>query len=295
MHDNYDNMVVIRPPSEASSFLLPLTIGCSHNKCTFCDAYLGVKFRIRNLDDIKQNIDAVAKNYSWSVRRVFLENGDALICPQPMLVEVMKHLSQKFPYLERVGTYATPKSALIKSIDELKELNRLGLKIAYLGAETGDEEVLRKVKKGATYDEIVEAGKKLKQAGITTSITVILGLAGVEGSETHAIKTGRMLSEMDPDFAGALTLMLTPGTELHKDWAEGKFSLVSPFQSLLELKLIIQNSNFTNCFFTANHASNYLPIKVRLPEQKAEVIRLLDDVLKKKDMSQLRPEYVRAL
>jgi len=208
---------------------------------------------------------------------------------------VLKQLEHKFPYLERVGTYATPQSALIKSINELKELNQLGLKIAYLGAETGDEEVLRKVKKGATYDQIVEAGRKLKQAGITTSITVILGLAGVEGSENHAIKTGQILTDMDPDFAGALTLMLVPGTELHKDWTEDKFSLISPLQSLVELKLIIENSDFTNCFFTANHASNYLPIKVRLPEQKAEVIELLDDVIKKKDMSRLRPEYIRAL
>ena len=290
-----DDAVIIRPPSEANSFLLPITVGCSHNKCTFCGTYLGIEFRIRSLDDIVTYIDAVAQRYSQSVRRVFLENGDALICPQPLLVEVLKYLSRKFPYLERVGAYATPKSALIKSNEELKELGGLGLKIAYLGAESGDDEVLQKVSKGATYTEIVEAGRRLKQAGITTSVTVILGLGGTEGSERHAVATGRILSDIDPDFAGALTLMLTPGTELHKDWAEGRFQLIPPFQSLLELKLIIENSSFTNCFFTANHASNYLPIKVRLPAQKTEVIRLLDDVLKKKDMSQLRPEFIRAL
>ena len=290
-----DDIVVIRPPSEANSFLLPVTIGCSHNQCTFCGTYTGVKFRLRNLEDIKEHIDTVAQNYSRSVRRVFLENGDALICPQPLLVEVLKHLSQRFPYLERVGTYATPKSALLKSPDELKELKELGLKIAYLGAETGDEKLLQKVRKGATYDQIVEAGRKLKQAGITTSVTVILGLAGVEGSEEHAIKTGRLLSDIDPDFAGALTLMLVPGTPLHNDWQEGRFSLISPFQSLVELKLIIENSDFTNCFFTSNHASNYLPIRARLPEQKAELVRLIDDVLVRKDDSQLRAEFMRAL
>ena len=288
-------MVVIRPPSEANSLLLPVTIGCSHNECTFCGTYTGVKFRIRPLEDIRQDIDSVAKNYSWSVRRAFLENGDALIAPQRLLVAVLKHLKEKFPDLERTGTYATPQSALLKSPDELKELNKLGLKIAYLGVETGDEELLKKIKKGATYDQIVEAGRKLKQAGITTSVTVILGLGGVEGSEKHALATGKILSDIDPDFAGALTIILVPGTPLHQDWQEGRFSLISPFQSLAELKVIIENSEFTNCFFTANHASNYLPIKARLPEQKAEVLRLIDDVLAKKDMSRLRPESTRAL
>jgi radical SAM superfamily enzyme YgiQ (UPF0313 family) len=287
--------MIIRPPSEASSFLLPITIGCSHNKCTFCSTYIGVKFRIRHLEDIKQDIDEVAQNYSWSLKRVFLEEGDALIAPQRLLVAVLKHLNEKFPYLERIGTYATPQAALIKSVDELKELNRLGLKIAYMGVETGDEELLKKINKGASYDQIVEAGRKLKQAGITLSVTVILGLTGPEGSQNHALKTAKILSDIDPEFAGTLTILLVPGTPLHKEWEEGKFTLISPFQSLEELKLIIQNSNFTNCFFTANHASNYLPIKVRLPEQKAEIIRLIDEVLAKKDMSRLRPEFTRAL
>ncbi len=291
----YRERMVIRPPSEAGSLLLPVTIGCSHNECTFCCTYIGVKFRIRPVDDIKRDIDQAAQNYSWSVRRVFLEEGDALICPQRRLVEVLKYLNKKFPYLERVGTYATPQSALIKSVDQLKELNRLGLKIAYLGVETGDEELLKKVKKGATYAQLVEAGRKLKEGGITLSVTVLLGLGGVEGSREHALRTARVLSDIDPDFAGALTLMLVPGTPLHKDWKEGRFSLISPFQSLEELKLMIENSNFTNCFFTANHASNYLPLKVRLPGQKAEVIEMIDRVLAKKDMSLLRPEFTRAL
>ncbi len=291
----YYERMIIRPPSEANSLLLPVTIGCSHNKCTFCGTYLGVKFGIRHLEDIKQDIDKVAQNYSWSLRRIFLEEGDALICPQHRLVEVLNHLNEKFPYLDRVGTYATPQAALIKSIDELKELNRLGLKIAYMGVETGDEELLKKVNKGVNYNQIVEAGRKLKQAGITLSVTVILGLGGIEGSQNHALSTAKILSDIDPDFAGTLTILLVPGTPLHKDCKEGRFSLISPFQSLEELKLIIQNSHFSNCFFTANHASNYLPIKAWLPQQKAEIIKLIDDVLAKRDMFQLRPEFTRAL
>jgi radical SAM superfamily enzyme YgiQ (UPF0313 family) len=287
--------MIIRPPSEASSFLLPVTIGCSHNKCTFCGTYPGVKFRIRHLEDIKQDIDQVAQNYSWSLKRVFLEEGDALIAPQRILVGVLKHLNEKFPHLARIGTYATPQAGLVKSVDELKELNRLGLKIAYMGVESGDEELLKKINKGANYDQIVEAGRKIRQGGITLSVTVILGLGGVEGSKNHALATARILSDIDPEFAGTLTILLVPGTPLHKEWEEGKFTLITPFQSLEELKLIIQNSNFTNCFFTANHASNYLPIKVRLPRQKAETIKLIEEVLASKDMSRLRPEFTRAL
>jgi len=291
----WDNTVVIRPPSEANSFLLPVTVGCSNNKCTFCDTYRHFKFKIRDFEDIKRDIDYVARDYSWSVMRVFLENGDALIAPQSILVEVLKHLNRRFPKMDRIGTYATPKAALIKSIDELQELNRLGLKIAYLGVESGDENVLKETKKGATYNQIVEAGRKLKQAGITTSVTVILGLGGVEGSESHAIKTGRILSDIDPDFAGALTLTLHPRAPLYEDWKEGRFLPISPFRSLEELKLIIENSDFTNCFFTSNHASNYLPLRVRLPEQKTEAIKLINDIVEKKDMSRLRPEFLRAL
>jgi radical SAM superfamily enzyme YgiQ (UPF0313 family) len=290
-----DDTIVIRPPSEANSFLLPVTVGCSHNACTFCGTFYDFKFAVRRTEEILHDIDEVARHYGRSVRRVFLENGDALICPQEILVEVLRYLKEKFPYLERVGTYATPKSALLKSPDELKKLRELGLTIAYLGVETGDEELLKKVNKGATRGQIIEAGRKLKQAGITTSVTVILGLAGPEGSEKHAVATGQILTEIDPDFAGALTLMLMPGTPLHQDWQEGRFKLISPFQSLVELKLIIENSSFTDCFFTANHASNYLPIKARLPQQKTELLALINKVLETRDESLLRPEYIRAL
>jgi radical SAM superfamily enzyme YgiQ (UPF0313 family) len=274
---------------------LPVTFGCSHNTCTFCGTYSNMKFRIRPVEDIKRDIDKVAKNYSWSLRRVFLENGDAIIAPQRRLVEVLKYLNEKFPNLERIGSYATPQAALIKSVDELKELHRLGLEIVYMGVETGDKELLKKIDKGATYAQIVEAGRKIKQAGITLSVTVILGLGGPEGSQNHALKTAKILSDIDPDFAGALTIMLVPGTPLHRDWEEGKFELITPFQSLAELKTIIENVKFTDCFFTANHASNYLPIKARLPRQKAAVLKLINEVLESGDMSRLRPEFTRAL
>jgi radical SAM superfamily enzyme YgiQ (UPF0313 family) len=290
-----EELVRVRPPSEANSFLLPVTFGCSHNTCTFCGTYSSVKFRIRPFENIKRDINRVAQNYSWSLRRVFLENGDALIAPQRLLVAVLKYLKEKFPNLEKIGTYTTPQAGLIKSVDQLKELHELGLTIAYLGVETGDEELLKKIDKGATYAQIVEAGRKIKQAGITLSVTVILGLGGPEGSQKHALGTARILTDLDPDFAGALTLMLVPGTPLHREWEAGKFKLITPFQSLAELKIIIENAKFTDCFFTANHASNYLPIKARLPQQKAAVLKLINEVLESGDMSRLRPEFTRAL
>lgn len=287
--------IVIRPPSEANSLLLPLTIGCSHNRCAFCHTYKGVRFDILDIDDIKKNIDDIACHYASSVGRVFLENGDAVICPQTLLVSVLSHLREKFPRLERVAAYATPKAALRKTAAQLKELHDLGLRLVYMGLESGDAGVLKNVNKGVTPEQMVEAGRKLKDAGIKTSITVILGLGGEEASERHAISTGEVLSRMDPDFAGALTLVLEPGAPLYREWREGRFKLISPWQSLRELRLIIEHSNFTNCFFTSNHASNYLPLRVRLPEQKTEVLRLLDEVLARKDASRLRPEFIRAL
>lgn len=290
-----ENTIIVRPPSEAGSFLLPVTIGCSHNRCTFCGTFTDFQFGVFGIGEIKDYIDAVARNYSRSVRRVFLENGDALIAPQDVLRETLRHLSTRFPGLERVGTYATPKSALVKTVEELGELRELGLKIAYLGVESGDGEVLKNVEKGATYDEIVEAGRKLKKAGITVSATVILGLGGVESSERHALATAKILTDIDPDYAGALTLMLNPGTPLHRDWQEGRFRLISPRQSIVELKLIIENSDFTNCFFTSNHASNYLPVRVRLPEKKAGIIKIINDILADDDDTMLRPESIRAL
>ena len=290
-----ENSIVIRPPSEARSFLLPVTEGCSHNRCTFCGTFTDFRFHPYPIEDITGYIDDVAERYGDGVRRVFLENGDALMAPQDILRATLTHLKARFPHLQRVGTYATPKSALVKTPDELAELRELGLRMAYLGVESGDPEVLERVCKGATREEIVTAGRKLKASGITVSATVILGLGGTELSERHAIATGKILTEIDPQFAGALTLMLVPGTPLHRDRQEGKLHLITPRQSLVELKLIIENSNFSNCFFTSNHASNYLPVKVRLPQGKAGIIRLIDGILAGDDDSMLRPEALRGL
>lgn len=288
-------MVIIRPPSEAHSFLLPLTLGCSHNRCTFCGTYTGIKFRIRRTEDVKQDIDEVASRHRQAVTRVFLENGDALVCRQDMLVEVMDHLGKAFPRLERIGTYANPTNLLQKSADELHQLKELGLGIIYLGVETGDDALLKAVDKGVDRRQMIEAGRKVKDAGIPLSVTVLLGLGGREGSKRHAAETATILTEIDPDYCGALTLMLVPGTPLYRDWQQGKFTQLDTFEYLEELRTIIAESSFTDCFFASNHASNYLPLRLQLPAQKADALHTLEHVLREKDRKALRPDYLRGL
>ncbi len=285
--------IVIRPPSEAESLILQVTLGCSHNKCTFCPTYKGRRFRIKDLDQIKEEIDEMADYGPF--RKVFLADGDALIIPQPKLIAIFDYLNQKFSGLRRVGIYGNAKSILRKSLEDLKELRDRKLGIIYLGVETGDPALLEKVRKGATYGQMVEAGRRVKEAGISLSVTVLLGLAGVQGGQPHAEATGKLLSDIDPDFASALTVMVVPGTPLYEEMKAGRFQLPSPFEMLEELGTIVASSNFSRCYFTSNHASNYLPIKARMPKDKEAVVNLIRKVTTSKDRSLLRPEFLRGL
>jgi len=309
---SFERPTIIRPPSEWKSYYLPVTSGCSNNTCTFCD-YYGSKLRIREIGEVKKEIDALALYArhgiclpdipnmvyavarTWDGKRIFLQDGDALVYPFPRLKESLEYLNEKFPQLERVGIYATAQDVLRRSVDELRSLRELKLGIAYMGVESGDDEVLRKVGKGMDYHQMVGAGRKLKEAGITSSVTVILGLAGVEGSERHANATAKILSDIDPDYGGALTLTLVPGTPLYEEYQRGDFHPISPFRSLEELKVIVGNSNFTNCFFSSMHASNYFSIRGILPYDKEKMLKKLEDVLASKNPAFLRSEFLRGL
>lgn len=284
---------IYRPPSEAYSLLLQVTTGCSHNKCTFCGNYSEKKFKIKSLDIIKKDLQE-ARAYG-PIEKVFLCDGDALIIPQARLEEMLGLINGYIPSVQRIGTYGNAKSILRKSVEDLKKLKELGLKIIYLGVETGNVELLKAIKKGATYEQLVEASRRVKEAGILLSATVILGLGGIEKSIEHAMDTAKILTDIDPDYVGALTLMLVPGTEIYKDFKSGKFVLPDQFGFIRELYLIIANSSFTNCFFTANHASNYLPIRARLPEEKDKILSLISSVIDTRDLRAIRPEYLRAL
>jgi len=310
--ENFERPDIFRPPSERESYFLPLTSGCSNNTCTFCGLY-GTKLRLRDVREVKKEIDALsmyvrhgvrvpdiedivyAVAQRWDGRRVFLQDGDAMVYPFPRLVEALQYLNEKFPNLERIGSYATPQDILRRSVDELKKSKELKLSIFYTGIESGDDEVLLKIGKGVNSRQMIEAGRKAKEAGITLSLTVILGLGGVEGSRKHVLETARVLSAIDPEYAGALTLTLIPGTPLWQECQQGTFHPITPFESLEELKGIIANASFTDCFFSSMHASNYLSVRGRLPQDKERMLKELERVLSKKDPSLLRPEFLRGL
>jgi radical SAM superfamily enzyme YgiQ (UPF0313 family) len=289
----YEGMI-FRPPSEADSLILQVTVGCSYNRCTFCGAYQGKSFRVKAFDEVMEDIDEVSA-YGASIPRVFLADGDALTIPQEQLVNILSTLKTKVRGLERVGIYANARDILKKSVDELKELKALNLGIIYLGLESGNPEVLRRIKKNATVDQMIRAAKRVKESGILLSVTVLLGIGGVELSQAHAEDTGKVLSQMDPDFVGALSLMVVPGTPIEQEIKTGRWVLPTPFALIQELETLILHSEFTQCFFASNHASNYLPVRIRMPEEKKEALQKIREVLRRKDPELLRPEYLRGL
>lgn len=291
MEVKYEGMI-FRPPSEAESLILQVTVGCSYNRCTFCGAYRGKTFRIKTFEEIKEDIDEAS---AYPIRRVFLADGDALIIPQKELIQILSYLQRSLRRLERVGIYANARDILRKNTEQLKALKELGLGIIYLGLESGDPDVLERIKKNATVDQMIQAARRVKESGILLSVTVILGLGGVEGSQTHARKTGEVLSEMDPDYVGALSLMIVPGTPIEKEIEEGRLVLPTPFGLIQELETLIEQSHMTHCFFASNHASNYLPLRFWIPEEKEEALQRIRDVLRRKDPALLRPEYLRGL
>jgi radical SAM superfamily enzyme YgiQ (UPF0313 family) len=289
----YEGMIY-RPPSEAGSLILQVTVGCSYNRCTFCSAYRGKKFRIKKFEEITEDVDE-ASLLRPPVDRVFLADGDALILPQDRLTRILGYLKTKLKRLKRVGIYANSRDILNKSPGELKELREMGLGIVYLGVESGNGEVLERIRKNTTIEQLVEAGRKVKESGILLSVTVILGIGGVENSRVHAEDTGRILTRMDPDFVGALSLMVVPGTPIEKEIREGKLIPPTPFGLIRELETMIACCHLTRGFFASNHASNYLPVRIRMPEEKEEVLGKIREVLRRGDPDLLKPEYLRAL
>lgn len=283
---------IFRPPSEANSILLQVTTGCSHNKCGFCGMYKQSRFSIKSDEIIMADIDFAALHCRRQ-NRLFLCDGDSLILPQKRLVPILEAIKSKLPWVERVGTYANTKSIAMKSAEELAELRSLGLVIAYMGLESGDDLTLEKINKGSDRAKMIDMGKKIRSAGIKLSITVILGVAGTERSQTHARLSGTALSEIDPEFVGALSLMLTPETPLYEQWQLGEFKLPGPQEMLAELRTMLHHTDLSGGYFHANHASNYLPIKARLPEDKHTTLALIDRALNGE--IGLKPEYMRGL
>lgn len=270
----YD-MPLYRPPSEANSLIIQATLGCSHNKCSFCSMYKGKKFTIKPLEKIKEEILEFRRMDSY-VQRIFIADGDALIIPMNDLRELLKFIKNTFKECTRVTMYASPKSIRLKTIDELIELKNLGLEMVYMGIESGNEDILKDINKGATRDEIIQAGKKIKESGIKLSATIISGIGGKEKTDIHAKDTGSIISIIKPDYIGVLSLMVERNTEIEGKVKNGELEILSSFEILKEIKEILKNINTDEkIIFRSNHASNYVSLKGTLPIDKD---RLIEDI-----------------
>ncbi len=281
-----------RPPSEAYSLIIQATIGCSHNKCTFCSMYKEDQFKIRNIEDIIADLK-LGRQYYKNVKRIFLADGDALIIKTEKLADILKEIQRIFPECERVGIYGSPKSILLKSKEELSLLKELGLGIIYLGLESGSDRILKNIKKGVTSYEMIEAGRSVVDVGIPLSITLISGIGGKKYSKEHAIESAKVLNEINPDYIALLTLLLEKGTELYKDVQDGKFKLLTPKEVLLETRLLVENIEVDNCIFRSNHASNYVPLRGTLQKDRQLILNQIEEGLKISDLLEEKELYRR--
>ena len=286
---------IYRPPSEARSLILQATIGCSTNSCAFCVAYQGKKFRVRKEADLFADIDWAAAELP-RVRRVFLADGDALVLSVGKLSRILTRLYEKLPNLERVTTYGSPQNLARKTVDQLKELRELGLTMIYYGIESGDDEVLERVRKKATAQEIIDAGVKPQQAGIDLSATVILGLGGPRLSERHARATADVINAIAPRYTSALTLMLAPRKpsfeEVYDDPTMRPFTAE---EALAECRVLIDGITADGITFRSNHASNYLALAGDLQRDKQRLLDEIDACLGDPEGRRLRPEFMRGL
>ena len=281
---SYSNLY--RPPSESFSLILRITIGCSHNKCSFCSMYKGVQFHIKPFEQIKAEINYFRSRAKY-VNRIFLADGDALIVPTEKLIEILKYIKNIFPECERISTYASPKSLELKSEDELKKIKDNGISLLYIGAESGSDEVLKNINKGVTSKELGDLILKAKKVGFKTSVTFIVGILGEKDFREHAVATGNFISRCEPDYVGILSLMLEENTTIYQEWLKGNFKEADGIDILKEIKLIIENINVTsNIIFRSNHASNYINLKGNLPEDKKKLIQEIDISLNKHSLKE---------
>lgn len=284
---------IYRPPSEAGSYILQATIGCSWNACTYCAMYREKTFRVRPLEETLADIRAAGEMYGDQVSKVFVADGDALVMDRKHWGDLLNACQAAFPRLRRISAYATAMNVLAKEPEELQELRERGLSLLYVGPESGDEVTLKRIAKGATFQDHVDAARRAHDSGMKLSIIFLLGAGGVERSKEHAEGSARLATEMDPRFVSLLTLTVVPGTPIAKLEARGDFRLPTVHQLLEELKVFIADAEPTDAIFRTNHASNYLPLSGRLPRDKARLLEMLDGALR--GQLPLRPEWTRGL
>lgn len=279
----YDSDLLYRPPGEWKSYLLQCTIGCSNNQCTFCGMYKEKKFRIRPTQEILEDIDMARAYYGPGLQRVFLMDGDAIIIKAEDLLRILHKLYDTFPALEKVTLYAGPRSTLSKTPEELKALHDAGLSRAYLGVESGSDAVLKFIHKGVNAQQMLQAGQRLVEAGIDLWVTIILGITGEGGDwREHILSTAQIINEMKPRHLSAMTFAPAKGTPLGDDVLAGRFKVYGPDHILEECRLLIEHLDVDPLHFTSNHASNYLPLKGSLPQDREKFLSLIDQALEGK-------------
>ena len=284
---------IFRPPSEADALILQATIGCSWNHCTYCDMYREKAFRVRDLDETLADIQTAGRSFGDNVTKVFVADGDALVLDLPHWEAILPACRDAFPRMKRVSAYATALNINDKSVDDLKRLRELGLSLLYMGPETGDDVTFKRIAKGSSFDEHVEAARRAHEAGMKVSAIFLLGAGGTERSKEHAEGSAKLITEMDPEFVSALTLTVIPGTPIDKMQAQGKFTLPTVTRMLEELRTIVAEASPTDAVFRTNHASNYLPLAGRLPQDRERIVEALDKALAGE--ISLRPESSRGL
>ena len=282
-----------RPPSEANSYILQATIGCSWNHCTYCQMYRQKKFRLRDLSETIDDIRQAATAIGPTLDKVFVADGDSLVLPMDIWLPILAELNSNFPNLRQISCYATAMNILDKTDVELRQLRQAGLSLLYLGPESGDNVTLKRIAKGGTFDDHVAACQKAHGANIRISAIMLLGIGGVERSQVHAQASADLVTAMDPEFVAALTLTVVPGTPQHKLQQTGRFELPDVQGLLAELRTIVDCSRPSNALFRTNHASNYLPLAGRLPRDRKRIVALLDEALSGR--IPLRPEWMRGL
>lgn len=273
---------IYRPPSEAYSLIIQVTVGCAHNKCTFCKMYREKQFRVRDVKEIMEDLDEARAMYGPWVRRVFFADGDALVIKTETLLELLAYVHKNFPAVERISTYATAKDVLRKSEEELRALAAAGLELAYIGAESGDDKVLEHIHKDVTAAEIIAAGQKLKRCGIKTSVTLISGLAGRKGIREHAVKSAELITGMNPEYASFLTLRLYEGTQMTEEVRRGEMELITPDEIVEEMELFLTHVDSPGTVFRTNHASNYVVVAGTLNEDIPSMLAALEEAKAKK-------------
>ena len=284
---------IYRPPSEADAFILQATIGCSWNKCTYCDMYRDKTFSVRSLEEVLADIQLASTTYGHNVQKVFVADGDALILDMASWRAILAACKEAFPSLRRVSCYAMASNILEKSAEEMAELCALGLKQLYIGPESGDDPTLKRIAKGSTAQDHVEASQRAHAAGMKTSVIFLLGAGGIERSQEHALASAELATAMNPRFLSALTLTVVPNTPIARAEQKGIFTMPDIPTTLLELRTFVSNANPTDSIFRTNHASNRLPVAGRLPRDKDNIVAAIDEALRG-DLP-LRPEWLRGL